>query len=280
MAGSPSEVFHGLLEGARLAAPRASVFLVRKDQIKGWGAVGYTAEVAQRQRAYGQPLESGWLGRLVASRDATLERREGGGLDPEFGQPAAADAVALPVRVKGKTIALVVAERSAGEEPWFPPVLAVLVHVARLRLDLDLALRKLRTATGAPAAGAPRAEAKAPAAPAAAPAESKSLRPVERAGAAKPRGEGPELDAARRFARLVATDIRLYNEEAVVTGRREGDLAQRLAEPLARGRQTFEGRFGKLGPAGRQLLHEAFVEVLAGGDRSLIPATAAAGSGS
>jgi hypothetical protein len=283
-AQSPSEVFRGLLEGARLATPRAAIFLVRKNGIKGWGSVGYEPEVARRQRAYGAGSGTGWLGRLAASHDVTMQRREGGGLDPEFGQPAAADAVALPIRVKGRSIALLLAERASAEEPWFPGVLATLVHVARLRLDLDLALRKLQSVSGGrPAAPAASPPAAAPvAAPAAAVADAHALSPLEESAPAAPAASAapaagpaaaadPQLDAARRFARLVATDIRLYNEEAVMSGRRDGDLARRLAEPLARGRETFRGRFADLGETGRALLQAALVEVLAGGDASLLP---------
>ena len=81
----------------------------------------------------------------------------------------------------------------------------------------------------------------------------------------------PKLDAARRYARLVATDIRLYNEEAVAQGRKQGDLADRLGEHLGRGKETFLKRHGDLGPTGLELLHDAYVQVLAGGDASLLP---------
>jgi hypothetical protein len=97
------------------------------------------------------------------------------------------------------------------------------------------------------------------------------LRPLDE-GLGSP--ESPELAAAQRFARLLATDIRLYNEEAVVLGRRNRDLAQRLGEHLSRGKQTFLRRHAALGPAGLHILHEAYVQVLAAGDPSLLPATA------
>ena len=93
------------------------------------------------------------------------------------------------------------------------------------------------------------------------------------AEATKVMADDPELAAAQRFARLVATDIRLYNEEAVVLGRRNRDLAERLGEHLVRGRQTFLRRHGSLGPAGLHILHEAFVQVLAAGDGSLLPSS-------
>ena len=80
-----------------------------------------------------------------------------------------------------------------------------------------------------------------------------------------------DLDMARRYARLVATDIRLYNEDAVMLGRRNGDLSDRIGEHLGRGKETFLRRHGDLGEAGLELLHEAYVQVLAGGDGALIP---------
>ena len=80
----------------------------------------------------------------------------------------------------------------------------------------------------------------------------------------------PRREEARRYARLVATDIRLYNEEAVITGRRQRDLAQRLGEQFQRGREAFTHRFPELGPEGMKLLDDAYVQVLAGGDPTLI----------
>jgi hypothetical protein len=80
----------------------------------------------------------------------------------------------------------------------------------------------------------------------------------------------PRREEARRYARLVATDIRLYNEEAVVVGRRQRDLSRRLGEQFQRGRVAFSHRFPDLGPDGMKLLEAAYIHVLAGGDASLL----------
>ena len=69
----------------------------------------------------------------------------------------------------------------------------------------------------------------------------------------------------------MATDIRLYNENAVLLGRRNADLVDRLRDQLTRGKDTFMRRHAGLGAAALSLLHDAFVQVLAGGDDSLIP---------
>jgi hypothetical protein len=254
----PAGVFKALLEAARLAAPRVAMFLVRQGRIQGWGSTGYGAEIAKRQRAFTSSATDGWLGQ-TAAQDG-LDRRPGTG-DPDFGQPLAADAIAGALRVKGRPIAIVLAERPQGASPWIPELLGSLVAVAQLRLELDLAKKRIE-GTGAGAAEgtaiAPRAEVVA----------------VEPAAAAAQPERDPKLETARRYAKLVATDIRLYNEEAVVLGRRHGDLVDRLGDNLDRGKETFLRRHGDLGPAGLEILHDAFVQVLAAGDSQLLPRAA------
>jgi len=198
--------------------------------------------------------------------------------DLDFGQPPTAEAIGVPVRVLGKPIAILVAERAAEEEPWTPVLFSLLVNVAQLRLDLDLVRRKLKMAAGTPViveeAAEPEADTVDEEPPSQAPEVSEhaaeaGARPSE--PQAEPVAEGAEMDAARRYAKLLATDIRLYNEEAVMLGRRHGDLVERLGEHLDRGKTTFLRRHGELGPAALEILHEAYLQVLAGGDAGLMP---------
>jgi hypothetical protein len=275
-ASSPSLLFKLLHEACAWAAPRAAVFLVRRGKIRGWNSSGYDPSVARALREHCAPLEPSWVdgeGRL------------------NFGQPQAGERCLLPLTVRDKPIAFVLAERSVDEGPWFPSALRLLVEVAQMRLELDLALRKL----GAIAEGARPAAATATV-PADRPAM--ATRPAETAPIAMPstdvatlpdpgdlepetgevdvaaQEEPAELVAARRYARLVATDIRLYNEEAVVLGQREGDLVERIGDQLGLGKQTFLRRHGALGPTGLQVLRDAYVQVLAAGKAELIPAAA------
>jgi hypothetical protein len=268
---TPSDVFKLLLESAPAMAPRASVFLVRQGQAKGWGATGFDAEAARRQRSHAAPAGEGWLGEVAASAEPVL-RPGPRPSEIDFGQPAAGEVCGVALRVKGRPIALIVLERAAGEEPWVPAAMTTLVRIAQVRLDLDLVRRKLEAASAA-ATGEPTGAAAASAAPnpTTAPAPTPAAAPVP---SSEPSGADDEkLDAARRYARLVATDIRLYNEEAVLLGRKNGDLVARLDPHLRRGKETFLRRHGALGPAGLEILREAFVQVLAGGDEEQVPAS-------
>jgi hypothetical protein len=271
---TPSEIFRALLEGTVVGAPRAAIFLARDGRFKGWNSIGYEPAAALAQRQTIAPSDSGWLAALASEEDVRWRSLTAGELVPDFGQPHAGDAVGLPVRVGGKAVAILIAERHSGEGPWSPPALAVLCQAARLRLELDLAWRRLKTQSAgvapAPAVPAPDSSQRVGAGVAATSDSSLTeLTPWSGTAAATAEAD-PRREEARRYARLVATDIRLYNEEAVIAGRRQRDLSQRLGEQFQRGREAFTQRFPDLGPEGMKLLDDAYVQVLAGGDPTLI----------
>jgi len=275
---SPSEIFRALLEGTVVGAPCAAIFLLRDGHWKGWNSIGYSAAAAQSQRRTTAPADSGWLAALAAEEDVRWRSLTLGENVPDFGQPHAAEAVGLPVRVGGKAVAIVIAERRAMDDTWSPAALAILCQAARLRLELDLAWRRLKaqaagTAAPALATDATEPKTKVAGSPEASPAEAAAGSPTELApwiGVAATAGADPRREEARRYARLIATDIRLYNEEAVIVGRRQRDLSSRLGEQFQRGRDAFLHRFPDLGPDGMKLLDDAYAQVLAGGDASLI----------
>ena len=270
----PAEVFRRLLDATRLFVPRSAILLSREGSWKGWGASGYGREAVERLRHVRIEAGSGPLDLVAgagAEEGATLLPADA---LPDFGQPEALETSGVPLLAGTRAIGILVAQRGPDEEPWFPAALGILATAARLRLELDLTLRKLQAAAkaAAPEAHAAAEPVEAPALePAAAPAASAetSITPWLEPPQAPP--ENLRRDEARRFARLVATDIRLYNEEAVVLGRRNRDLFRRLEEQIDRGREAFERRFPDLGAPGLSVLHAALVEILAGGDADLLP---------
>ena len=73
---------------------------------------------------------------------------------------------------------------------------------------------------------------------------------------------------ARRFARLLVSEIKLYNEQKVREGRDAGDLYNRLREDIDRSRQMYDKRV-RPEVAGRyDYFHHELVKALAGGDAS------------
>jgi len=75
---------------------------------------------------------------------------------------------------------------------------------------------------------------------------------------------------ARRFAKLLVSDIELYNKAELAEGRKNKDLYNRLKLDIERSREAFEQRFGKT--VGKQFdyFHDELVRTLAGNDLSLL----------
>ncbi|HEY6805263.1 MAG TPA: hypothetical protein VI306_16930 [Pyrinomonadaceae bacterium] len=73
---------------------------------------------------------------------------------------------------------------------------------------------------------------------------------------------------ARRFARLLISEIKLYNEQKVVEGRSEHDLYDRLREYIDRSREMYDKRVKAEVAARYDYFHGELVNTLAEGDVS------------
>lgn len=279
-ATGPTEVFSRLLDAFAACAPRAAILLHRKGALRGWHAAGYDDAAAARLRETTLSPGEGWPGRLASAGSPDRTFRSADEAEPvlRLEDRERHESLGAALRVGGRTLAVLIAERDAGESPWSPPAMGLLLDLAHMRLEVDLARRRLARVGSSPETTTAPAETTAPAKPeetaqVAPPEPTDDSTAIEERPADPGAAPRPEDEPARRFARLVATDIRLYNEEDVVVGRREGDLATRLGESIQRGRETFERRFPDLGDRGVAILHDAMVQVLAAGDRSLLPAS-------
>jgi hypothetical protein len=71
---------------------------------------------------------------------------------------------------------------------------------------------------------------------------------------------------ARRYARMLASEIKLYNEQKVEEGRRANDLYERLREIIDRSREMYDKRVAPSVAARYDYFHEELVNMLADGD--------------
>jgi hypothetical protein len=71
---------------------------------------------------------------------------------------------------------------------------------------------------------------------------------------------------ARRFARLLVSEIKLYNEQKVKEGRESSDLYDRLKEAIDRSREMYDKRVQPPVAAKFDYFHYEVVNALAEGD--------------
>lgn len=79
--------------------------------------------------------------------------------------------------------------------------------------------------------------------------------------------EGPQraLDDARRLARLLISEIKLYNEKKVDEGRAAGDLYERLKDDIERSRQVYDERTPEHIRRENDFFRDELVRILADG---------------
>ena len=77
---------------------------------------------------------------------------------------------------------------------------------------------------------------------------------------------------ARRFARLLISEIKLYNEQKVAEGRSQSDLYDRLREYIDRSREMYDKRVRAEVASRYDYFHGELVNTLAEGDPSKLGA--------
>lgn len=78
--------------------------------------------------------------------------------------------------------------------------------------------------------------------------------------------DDPLHEEARRLARLLVSEIKLYNEEQVEEGRRKRDIYERLREDIDRSRQMYEERVEARILKTTDYFYQELVRILAAGD--------------
>jgi hypothetical protein len=160
---------------------------------------------------------------------------------------------------------------AAPDEEAFDPSATVRVEVAEEAAAVDFeppAQQDVPAAPPMPEAQpvAPPAADEVDAPPPVRPVEPPAAEPISPEAQGGPAEDDPRHEEARRFARLLVSEIKLYNEEEVDRGRIEKDLATRLKEDIERSREMFEKRISAEIRAGHNYFQEELVRILADGN--------------
>lgn len=298
---SLSEVLTFLVNEVSQQTDRAAMFIVKGTSAIGWYAKGVNPADAIKQ--LNVPLSADTVFRHVQGRHAFrghISQTPGTqqALARLGGQPGGV--LAVPLILRDKLAAVLYCDTAQPElSDADADMIEVLVQFAAKTIDL-LSLAPKPAAAPAPAPPRPAAPAPAPApaprpaAPAAPPPQDEGSSTVMfnasqfaqiRQGVAPPAPApaparpaapppGPAIppeeqkahDDAKRFARLVVSEIKLYNEAKVNEGRRNKDIYERLKEDIERGRQMYNDRVPANIRDTTGYFVDELVRILAGGD--------------
>lgn len=301
----PEQVLEALAEEAEQMGVRGAVFDVRGKSAWGASARGFGDGLSEKTlRGLVVPLNQDTPFRQAFETgghvDTKVEMLKKNRNILEKLKPASEDAIILlPIRSAGSVSAIFYAD-SGGKGNSLPvDGLKILSEFAGAQLDRLMALSggisseeaappeavEVEAAPEAeeaqPEAAAvevepeavpeePAAEA-APEAPAAPPQEAKA--PPASAGIDLSQLSSEEQKIhkdAKRFAKLLVSEIELYNKSKVADGRKSADLYSRLKTDIERSRQTYAKRFSKTAANQVDYFHEELVRVLAGNDPGLL----------
>jgi hypothetical protein len=257
-ARSLGEALDALADCAARHVERAAVLVVKGETLRIRRLAGFAGDHSSADL----DLDTAGLAGAVVTTGITVSRSavdpgdEQGSRQPalpSFARTAGArHAVALPITVGGRVVAVLYADAPPSDAPsaasrW-PATLEVLARHASRALEA----MTVQQATGL---SLPRRVPRAPrrAVPG----------PVEHGGT------GDE-DAARRYARLLVSEIRMYHEPLVDAGRRSRDLRLRLGGEIDRARRLYEERVPQAVRDRSDFFEQELIRTLADGDRSLL----------
>ena len=253
---SQAEILRHLLEGEARFAARVALFVVKGGSISGWQGIGF--EDNEAIKTVSVNAASGLAGKAIKARTPA------GGPAQEFDAgfissvkaPADDQCLVLPLVVKDKVAAVIYAD--AGTAPGGTldaSGLQALTRFAAVWLELA-ALRKAGSAV-TEEAPQPQPAAMAATAPSSVPA------PVA--------SDEDELHKkARRFAKLLVEEIKLYNQPRVEEGRQHKDLYDRLKVDIEKSRSTYDKRYAESPVASANYFTQELIRILADNDVSLM----------
>jgi hypothetical protein len=188
-------------------------------------------------------------------RDGRLHPWRSMGSDAAVDEPAPPIEKGIPLTVGGATVAyLFVEPRTTNAEPRTTNVEARTTNVDLLARYASRCLEAMTAFKTARALALPDHE----------------IPDTEEAAQADSDQRSEEETSARRYARLLVSEIRLYHESAVIDGRRDRDLTARLGGEIARARVLYEQRVPPHVRGRADYFHDELVQTLANGDSSLL----------
>ena len=246
-ARSLSDTLTALTEAAGSVAPRAALFIVdhaaNRQDLQPWKAAGFGDGAPPTQRGG----DGSALGVLDVAVTTGRTVSTAAGPAPAFAKlPADRAGLAVPITVGGYCVAALYVDDGVGEESEAPASWPEAVQVLAAHASACLTeITAVRT--------------------------TQAMQQMSGAAAARPvAGGGAEDSSARRYARLLVSEIKLYNEAAVRTGREKRDLLNRLAPEIERARRLYEERVSPSVGARATYFQQELVHTLADGDSALL----------
>lgn len=273
-----ADILKALLEGVSKFSARSALFVVRGTTLASWQTRGFSEENIRGVSIDGS---KGLAARAIQGRSRTSS--SAAEFDSSFverqGSPWDGNATVFPLVVKDKVAAVLYCDsgRESGHQSDYSAIELLARHAC---LWLEHAAVKRHLSPGGETGVAAPVPTPSPssAGPAATPVSKVSASPAAATGAAihepsidhLPAEEQELHKKAKRFAKLLVDEIKLYNQAKVSEGKQNRDLYRVLREDIEKSRATYDKRYGSTPVAPAKYFDSEVVRVLADNDRSLM----------
>lgn len=257
---SQAEILRHLLEGSARFCGRAALFVIKGGAMNGWQGTGF--ENNDEIKSINLSASAGLANKAIQGRTPVTGAANefDNGFVATVGAPLDGNCVVLPLVVKEKVAAVIYADAGQLQDSTVDlSALALLSRFSALWLEL-VALRK---AGGT----APAEEVQSHPAAGHAAASNDAAAGAATAAAAE---ESDFHKKARRFAKLLVDEIKLYNQKKVAEGKQNRDLYDRLKEDIEKSRATYEKRFGETPASSADYFNQELIRLLADNDVDLM----------
>jgi len=249
---SLGEILDALLAHAVRETARAAVLLVRGERLRVWKSAGFAATIAPSHELDIPMEQSGLVAESILSADVAFSESSQSAPRMAHLEDGCA-CLAAPIVMGGQVVAVLYADNGPApaaeperrESRGWPDALEMMTRHAARCLESLTAFSAARALSGQAPPVSPDAQ------------PSSGLM-------------SDDDDAARRYARLLVSEIKLYHEAAVATGQRERDVATRLSAEIARARGLYEQRVPPSLRTRTDYFNEEVVRTLAAGDPTLL----------
>ncbi len=246
-----TEALSAAVRGAALESPRAALFVVDGTTLQEWPVDGVPPVDSGPIRAEGR--EAGFLAEVLRTGETVSMDGTNGHAAPMFaGLAPGRRAIAVPLVLDGRPVAVLYADEGTDGQPlasWLETVQILGSHAT----SVVASLTAVRTAQALGYIASRSGQS--------------GNDGTDQAAA--PTDTTDDEASARRYAKLLVSEIKLYNEGAVRVGRERRDLRARLAEEIDRARRLYDQRVPRSIQGRDTYFQQELVQTLADGDQSL-----------
>lgn len=305
-ANTQSEILNILLNHISDSVHRAVLFVVKGDQAMAWASkgLGFDQDTGRVRQIKVDLSQFHLLREVVNTGEPAYGSADQFADNSQIffilGSGFPQSALAFPIVVRGKIAGILYADapEELSEKQDLPNLIFIASRCAGYAIDL-LPSKGKTSAPKSTSTSAPPVEPPAPAPPVQAPSmdryddeTARATVPIQvQSVQVEPDDEHatvimPSLDAlkqaayteqdqklhddAKRFARLLVSEIKLYNEAQVSAGRENKDLYDRLRDDIEKSRRMYQERVPEQIHTTTNYFYEELVRTLANGDPSLL----------